>query len=76
MREKITEIILECGIDKEDVYCKDYIVNGILDSLKMLDIISSLEENFGIEIDGDDIIPENFQNLDTIVSLLKNIKQE
>lgn len=71
MREKIIEIMLDCGICEKDVHCKDYIVNGILDSLKMLDIISTLEEDFSIEIDGEDIIPEHFQNLDSIISIVE-----
>lgn len=36
---------------------------GILDSLSLLDFVSFLEKSLGIQIPGNDIVPENFGNL-------------
>ena len=39
---------------------------GIIDSVKMLDLISFLEESFNVEVDDDDLFPENFDSLNAI----------
>lgn len=44
--------------------------NGILDSLQIMQLIMTFCEEFDIEIDGDDIIPENFNSLDAICDLV------
>lgn len=70
MREKIVDILLECGVEKKDVECRDYIINDLLDSLMMAEVVIAIEDHFGIEIDGDDIIPDNFKNVDTIAAMV------
>lgn len=44
--------------------------NGIIDSFDMANIVAALEENFNIEIDGEDILPENFMSVKNIVEML------
>jgi len=39
---------------------------GIIDSVKMLDLISFLQEKYDIEIDDEDLYPENFDSLTAI----------
>lgn len=70
MRNKIIDILLECGVEEKDVLCGDYITNDLLDSLMMAEIVIAIEDNFNIEIDGDDIVPDNFKNVDTIVEMV------
>lgn len=43
---------------------------GMLDSFDIVMLVSSLDEEFGISIDGIDILPENFSTLSTIMDLL------
>lgn len=70
MRNKIVDILLECGVEEKDVFCKNYITSDLLDSLMMAEIVIAIEENFNIEIDGDEIVPDNFKNVDTIVEMV------
>jgi acyl carrier protein len=49
----------------------NFIEEGMLDSLDIVTLVSGLDEEFSISIDGDDIIPENFSSLELIVNLLK-----
>ncbi len=70
MRNKIIDILSECGVEEKNVLCTDYITNDLLDSLMMAEIVIAIEDNFNIEIDGDDIIPDNFKNVDTIVEMV------
>ena len=70
MRNKIIDILSECRVEEKNVLCTDYITNDLLDSLMMAEIVIAIEDNFNIEIDGDDIIPDNFKNVDTIVEMV------
>lgn len=44
---------------------------GIIDSLGMLDLVGFLEEDLNIEVLDDDLVPENFANIDAIAQLVK-----
>ncbi len=70
MRKKIIDILSECGVEEKNILCADYITNNLLDSLMMAEIVIAIEDSFNIEIDGDDIIPDNFKNIDTIVEMV------
>jgi acyl carrier protein len=45
---------------------------GILDSLGILDIVSFLESEFSIAIGDEELVPENFQNLNSLSSFVQN----
>ena len=44
--------------------------DGILDSLQIMQLIMTLTDEFDIDIDGDDIIPENFNSLTAICEMV------
>ena len=47
---------------------------GILDSLSLLKTAEYIEEEFGIEINENDMIPENFQDMNCICQMISNKK--
>lgn len=49
---------------------QDLIGTGVLDSLRILQLVSFLEESFGIEIPDEDVVYDNFQSLGAIVNYL------
>jgi len=63
----LTEIRPEFDFNKET----DFTENGILDSFDIINLVTALDREFSISIDGMDIMPENFSNIDSIISLLK-----
>lgn len=71
MERKIEEILIQCGIEENMVHCDNLVSQDVLDSLTMAEIIISLEDTFNIEIDAEEIIPDNFININTIVQLVK-----
>lgn len=71
VKEKIQEILIDCGIDKDRICSNDFVSEGVLDSLTMAEIIVAIEDVFQIEIDADEIVPENFQNVSTISNLIE-----
>jgi acyl carrier protein len=68
--------LLECEIEEEKIDSDDYVRDEILDSLTMAEIIIAIEDLYSIEIDAEEIIPENFKNIDTIVKLVDKIKRK
>ena len=50
---------------------RDFIADGLLDSFDMVTLVATLDKTYGISIAGVDIVPEHFQNLDTIAALLR-----
>ena len=61
------------GIRPEFDFTKseDFIADGMLDSYDLMTLISELDQNYGISINGTDILPENVRNLGAITTLLK-----
>lgn len=50
----------------------NFISDGLLDSFDLLILVSELDTHFSISIQGTDIIPENFKNIEVINELLTN----
>lgn len=46
----------------------------MLDSLGIAQLVAALEENFNIEIDPEDILPENFSTVNEIDALVRKYK--
>ena len=71
MKEKIVEILTDLRPEFDFTEDVDFIEEGMLDSFDIVSLVDELETNFGIKIQGVDVIPENFSTLDNIVTLLK-----
>lgn len=72
MKEKVIKILAE--LRPEFDFSEDglnFIEEGMLDSFDVVSLVDSLESEFGIKIDGIDIVPENFSTLENIIDLLK-----
>ena len=71
MKEKIIEILTDLRPEFDFTEKVDFIEEGMLDSFDIVSLVDELETNFGIKIQGVDVIPENFSTLDKIETLLK-----
>ena len=47
---------------------------GIIDSMSMVGLISFLEQEFGIQIDEDDMTPEHFDSINAIAEYIRQKK--
>ena len=76
MKEKIVEILTdlrpEFDFTQEGV---NFIEEGMLDSFDMVSLVSELDSQFGISIDGIDIVPENFGTIDEIIAVINRSKK-
>lgn len=48
---------------------------GVIDSMTMVDLIAFLEQEYGITIDEDDMVPENFDSLAAITAYVESKRQ-
>ena len=72
MKEKIINILTELRPEFDfTVENVNFISEGMLDSFDMVALVSELDSQFGISIDGLDIVPENFSSVEAIEILLK-----
>jgi acyl carrier protein len=69
--ETIVAILKEIRPEYDFIGVDDFFSKGMLDSFDLTVLVSSLEERFAITVNGADIVPENFRNIDAISSLLK-----
>lgn len=69
--EQIYKILEELRPEFDFRESNDFIEDGYLDSFDIVSVVTELEATFGILIDGLDIIPENFQNIQAICDVVK-----
>lgn len=70
MKNKIVEILNEIRSEFDFNSDVNFIENGMLDSFDVVTLITALDEEYKISIDGTDIIPDNFSTLNAIETLL------
>ena len=49
---------------------QDFLADGMLDSFDIIALVATLDEVHGIAIEGVDIVPAHFRNLDALGALL------
>lgn len=76
MEQQILKILKEIGNGDNFETSEDFLSEGLIDSFGVIALVGALEEQFEIEIDGGDILPENFKNMEAIVNLITKTKEE
>jgi len=69
--KSLVQILKEIRPEFDFAASSDFIADGMLDSFDMVTLVATLDKNFGISIQGTDIVPENFKNLQSIEALLR-----
>jgi len=71
MRDKVYEILMSIRPEVNFRTKDDFFDDGFRDSMDFVQFVTALNDQFNIDIDGLDIVPENFSNIQAIVDLLK-----
>lgn len=71
----LTEIAADFGKQSLDPDA-DLLEQRIIDSLAILKLVSFLEESCGIKVKDEDIVPENFQSLNSLVRFVEQRQRE
>lgn len=73
--EKLLDILMEID-DSIDWKAHKALVNDrFLDSFAVISLIAELEEQFDIEIEAAEIIPENLNSVDAIWKMIQRLKE-
>ena len=72
MDKKLEEILNSVNPEILETPGVDLVEEGIIDSLAIMQIVSALEEGYGIDFDPDDIMPETFASAAAIEQALQN----
>lgn len=55
---------------------QELIDDGLLESFDVITLIAEIEDQFGIEVPAEEIVPENFNSAEDMWRLLEKIKGE
>ena len=72
MKEKLLEILNDLHEDIDFETEKDLIARKILDSFDVVTLVNEICDEFDIEITADEMMPENFKDLDSMLSLIES----
>ena len=68
----LNELRPELDFEKENTLIDD----GVLDSFDLVSLIGEMNDQFDVEIDFDDIEPENFNSVQAMEKLIQRLKEE
>lgn len=76
MKEQLLEVLedINPGVDYEN--CTTLITDRQIDSLSMVALVPELEDTFDIEIPPVEIVAENFDSVDAMLSLIERLQEE
>lgn len=68
IKEMLTKLHPEFDYDSSD----DFISDGLIDSIDMQELFAMIEEEYGIELAGTDLAPQNFVSIESIHDLISS----
>jgi acyl carrier protein len=74
IKTKIRSFVIENFLFGDANGLKDdtsFLEEGIIDSTGVLELVTYLEEEFEIEVDDEELIPENFDSINNVAVYLK-----
>lgn len=71
MEERIRKVLNEINDEICSYQGEQLLEDKIIDSFDIMEIITGLEAEFGIEIDAANVIAENFVNVQSIINMMK-----
>lgn len=72
--EKLKILLQEIKPEMEFADGQDFVEDGLLDSFDIVMLVSALDATYNISINGRDIIPENFMDLESIWNLVEKYR--
>lgn len=76
MMDKIMQILEELRPDVDFTLQQDLIDDGVLDSFDIVSLVSELCDAFEVDIDVNDLLPENFNTPAAMLALVERLQNE
>ena len=71
MEERVYKILEEIRPEFDFRSSENFVEDGYLDSFDVITVVSEIETQFDVMIDGLEVLPENFETVDTICNLIR-----
>lgn len=76
MKTKVINILSEIRSEFDFSTSMNFIEDGMLDSFDIVTLVTMLDEEFKISIEGTEVMPDNFISVESICSLLSKYVKE
>lgn len=74
IRQQLRSFILENYLFTDDQSAladnSSFLDGGILDSMGILELIDYLDESFAIKVEGDELIPDNLDSINSLIAFI------
>ena len=70
MKERVLKILNDLRPEFDFSQAVNFVEEGMLDSFDVINLVTTLDEEFGISIDGTDVLPEFFYYIESIDRLI------
>lgn len=68
---EIQRMLEEIRPDTDFSGSSNFSEDGLLDSFDIVTLVTAIDEKYGIDIVGRDILPENFSSIESIIALIE-----
>ena len=75
MKDIILKMLAELRPEFDFNDSENFVEDGLLDSFDIISLTNMLEEKYGINIDGLDIVPENYISTEAIETLVRKAEE-
>lgn len=76
LEERLWRVLEEVKPEIMSYQGDNMMLDGVIDSFELIEVVSALEEEFDLEIDADYVIIENFQTKETILKLMEELLEQ
>ena len=73
--EKLLEILEDINPDNDYRTADRLVDDGLLDSLSILELVSTLEDTYGIEITATELVPANFNSAAAMWNMIQRLQK-
>ncbi len=74
--ERLIELLQEIRVDVDFKKEKNLVKGSVLDSFDIIQIITMIDEEYDVNVPATEIIPENFNDVESIYKLIQRFKEE
>ncbi len=73
--EELLEVLKEIKPDIDFKKEKNLITDGLIDSFDVVTLVSEINDAFDISFPVEEVVPENFENIDALYKTIQKIKE-
>ena len=76
MKEQLMGVLQEIRPDVDFENEKQLITDGVLDSFDIVSLVTALNDEFDIEIEVGNLVPDNFNSIEGMMALIEKLQDE